>query len=181
MMCIRWLCDWPPRYRAGQCLEVDDRFGSHFVARAMAQTVTAADVRDYARTMETIDRYIDKRIGEPPRSAAAPVDPGRRPVRAAGKRVLTGRAWRAELGQQGPDVASILLAAREMQVTMAPSSIDDSDRTVSLVAATDTPIRRREYDFFGDNEMVYDEVLDMSPGAVRLERLNKGAALLDSQ
>jgi prohead serine protease len=60
------------------------------------------------------------------------------------------------------------------------ASLDDGQRTIDLTAATDTPIRRHEYDFFGDAEKVYDEALDMSPGAVRLERLNKGAPLLDS-
>jgi hypothetical protein len=100
--------------------------------------------------------------------------------KTAGKRVVTGAEWRRELGQKGPDVASILHATREMQVTMAHASLEDDDRTIDLDAATDTPIRRREYDFWGDTESVYDEILDMSPGAVRLERLNKGAPLLDS-
>src|ERR1700732_4460434 len=31
-MFVRFLCNWPP-YRDGQCLEVTDRFGAHFVAR----------------------------------------------------------------------------------------------------------------------------------------------------
>ena len=74
--------------------------------------------------------------------------------------------------------SKLAIATRYMQ--MAPESVNNAERTVELDAATDTPVRRREYDFFGDNERVYDEALDMSPGAVRLERLNRGAALLDS-
>jgi hypothetical protein len=181
-MFVRFLCDWPP-YRDGQCLEVHDRFGSHFVARAMAEIVTAAD----AQTMAAIDRYIDCRIGETSRStAASPRNPGghavaaSHPPRAAGKRVMTGAEWRASLGQKGPDVAAIIHATRQMQVTMSHASLDDGQRTIDLVAATDEPIRRREYDFWDETERVYDESLDMSPGAVRLERMNNGAALLDS-
>jgi HK97 family phage major capsid protein len=71
----------------------------------------------------------------------------------------------------------LTLAVREMK--MSPDSINEDQRTIDLDAATDEPIRRKEY-FFGDGERVYDEALDMSPGAVRLERMNKGAALLDS-
>ena len=82
--------------------------------------------------------------------------------------------------KRGPDVASIIHATRQMQVTMSHASLDDGQRTIDLTAATDTPIRRREYDFWDDTERVYDEILDMSPGSVRLERLNKGAPLLDS-
>jgi hypothetical protein len=176
-MYVRFLCNWPP-YKDGQAIEIPDRIGADFVARGMAEVVTAADVQTYAQTMAAIDRAIEQRISGTPRSAAIPVDPGRRPVRAAGKRVMTGAEWRRELGQKGPDVASILYAVRDMG--MSPDSLDDDQRTIDLDAATDAPIRRREYDFFGDVEKEYDEALDMSPGAVRLERLNKGAPLLDS-
>jgi hypothetical protein len=74
-------------YRDGQCLETPDRIGADFVARCMAQVVTAADVREYSRTMETIDRAIEKRINAMPR---------------AGRREITEDQWRRELGQKGP-------------------------------------------------------------------------------
>jgi hypothetical protein len=86
-MYVRFLCDWPP-HRDGQCLEVPDRVGADFVARCMAEVVTAADVREYARTMETIDRAIEKRINEMPARA--------------GRRVITEDQWRRELWQKGP-------------------------------------------------------------------------------
>jgi hypothetical protein len=54
----------------------------------MAQVVTAADVREYARTMETIDRAIEKRINEMPARG--------------GRRVISEDQWRRELGQNGP-------------------------------------------------------------------------------
>jgi hypothetical protein len=81
-MFVRFLCAWPP-YRDGQCLEVQDRFGSHFVERAMAEVVTAADVREYAATMTTIDREIDKRVGAMP---------------ARGRRTVTEDQWAREIG-----------------------------------------------------------------------------------
>jgi hypothetical protein len=165
-MFVRFLCSWPPYYKGGQAIEIPDRIGADFVARCMAEVVTGADVQTYARTMETIDRAIEKRINEMPSRG--------------GRREITGAQWRAELGQKGPDVAAILHATRDMKITMSHASLDDGQRTIDLTAATDTPIRRREYDFWADTETVYDEALDMSPGAVRLERLNKGAPLLDS-
>jgi hypothetical protein len=103
-MFVRFLCNHRP-YRDGQCLEIPDRIGAHFVDRAMAEVVSAADVREYDRTMAAVDREIDKRInGTPtPRSAAAPVDPVGHPVRAAaGKRVITEDQWRHESGQDQP-------------------------------------------------------------------------------
>jgi hypothetical protein len=68
-MFVRFLCNWPP-YKDGQCLEIPDRIGADFVARCMAEIVAPADVREYARTMEAVDRCIDKRIGEMPARAA---------------------------------------------------------------------------------------------------------------
>jgi hypothetical protein len=95
-MFVRFLCDWPP-YRDGQCLEAPDRIGADFVARCMAQVVTAADVRAYAQTMETIDRAIEKRINEMPARA--------------GRREITEDQWRRELGQKGPRTYRHLPAA----------------------------------------------------------------------
>jgi hypothetical protein len=86
-MFVRFLCKWPP-YRDGQCLEVPDRVGAHFVARAMAEIVTAAEVQSYAQTMSMIDRVIDKRINEMPARG--------------GRRVISEDQWRRELGQKGP-------------------------------------------------------------------------------
>jgi hypothetical protein len=86
-MYLRFICDWPPHYKDGQAIEIPDRIGVDFVARAMAEIVTAAEVRAYARTMETIDRAIEKRInGMPAR---------------AGRREITEDQWRRELGQKG--------------------------------------------------------------------------------
>jgi hypothetical protein len=94
-MFVRFLCNWPP-YRDGQCLEVNDRFGSHFVARCMAEEVTGADVRAYARTMATRETCRPKSIGASP--GALPITSTAR----AGRRVITEDEWRRELGQKGP-------------------------------------------------------------------------------
>ena len=58
------------------------------MARGMAQIVTPAGVREYARTMETIDRAIERRINAMPARA--------------GRRVISEDEWRASLGQKGP-------------------------------------------------------------------------------
>jgi hypothetical protein len=87
-MYLRFICDWPPHYKDGQAIEIPDRIGADFVARCMAEVVTAADVRECAATMETIDRAIAERISEMPARA--------------GRRTVTEDAWRRELGQKGP-------------------------------------------------------------------------------
>jgi hypothetical protein len=184
-MFVRFLCNWPP-YKDGQAIEIPERIGADFVARCMAEVVSPADVREYERTVVAIDRAVaravDKHFNEMPRGPGLKLRPpnsGSAAGKTAGRRVMTGAEWRASLGQK-PKVAEILHAVRDMQIAMSHASLNDGQRTIDLTAATDTPIRRREYDFFGDGEMVYDEILDMSPGAVRLERMNNGAALLDS-
>jgi hypothetical protein len=93
-MFIRFLCRWPP-YKDGQCLEIPDRVGADFVARAMAQVVTGADVRSYAATMSTIDRAVDKHFNKMPAARAA-------------RRVITEDQWQREIGA---DRAGYLSAA----------------------------------------------------------------------
>jgi hypothetical protein len=94
-MFVRFLCNWAP-YADGQCLEIPDRVGADFVARAMAEVVTGADVQIYTATMAAIDRAIDdKRIN------AMPVGASRMPARG-GRRTITEDQWRRELGQKGP-------------------------------------------------------------------------------
>ena len=83
-MFVRFLCDWPP-YRDGQAIEIPDRVGADFVARCMAQIVTAADVRAYSRTMSKIDCAIEKRINAMPARA--------------GRRVITEDQWAREIGR----------------------------------------------------------------------------------
>jgi hypothetical protein len=95
-MYVRFICDWPPHYKDGQAIEIPDRVGADFVARCMAEIVTAADVREYARTMETIDRAIEKRVNEMPAHA--------------GRREITEDKWRRELGQKGPSTYRYLPA-----------------------------------------------------------------------
>jgi hypothetical protein len=55
-----------------------------------------------------------------------------------------------------------------------PSGLDPVTREIDAVLSTGAAVRRRDWD--GE----YLEVLDMSPNAVRLARLNQGASVLDS-
>jgi len=65
-----------------------------------------------------------------------------------------------------------LLQTRAM---FAPETINVEERTVELVWSTGAQVRRASWSR-GD----YIEELSMAPGAVRLERLNKGGPLLDA-
>lgn len=56
------------------------------------------------------------------------------------------------------------------------ASYDESDNTIEVVWTTGAAVRR--YDW--RNGRYYNEILDVSPKAVRLERLNLGAPLLDT-
>jgi hypothetical protein len=173
---IRILGSWWGRHKDGECHYVHERVGAGWVARGGAEEVDVRVYDDYVRrgirwaALDTLDREAITRDV----LAALAQKPA-----AGGKRVVTGAEWRRELGQPN-NVDEVIRAVRDMAITMSHASLDDGQRTVELVAATDAPIRRREYNFRDDTEQVYDETLDMSPGAVRLERLNKGAPLLDS-
>jgi hypothetical protein len=83
-MYLRFICDWPPHYKDGQAIEIPDRIGADFVARCMAEVTTAADVREYARTMAAVDRAIEKRISAPARG---------------GRREISENQWAREIGR----------------------------------------------------------------------------------
>lgn len=69
-----------------------------------------------------------------------------------------------------PDV----LDRTERHVAGRAASLDADAREVEIVAATDFAVRRRDLDG------AFNEVLDLAPGAIRLDRFNRGAALLDT-
>lgn len=55
------------------------------------------------------------------------------------------------------------------------NSFDEESNTIDIVWTTGAAVRRIDWD-----GTEYDEVLSLEPGAVRLDRLNSGAPLLDS-
>jgi HK97 family phage major capsid protein len=59
---------------------------------------------------------------------------------------------------------------------LRPASVDDAERTVEMVLASETPVRCYDY----DRMRYYDEVLEISESAIRLGRFNAGASLLAS-
>ncbi|WP_375455723.1 HK97 family phage prohead protease [uncultured Methylobacterium sp.] len=73
---------------------------------------------------------------------------------------------------------SILLQLpREMRsVEVRAGSFDETANTIDIVWTTGAAVRRYDY----RSSTSYDEVLDLSPGAVRLERLNAGAPFLNT-
>jgi HK97 family phage major capsid protein len=67
------------------------------------------------------------------------------------------------------------VAFQSRSLAMVPGSLNEAARTVDVVLTTTAPVRRTDWN--GDE---YDEVLDMAPKSVRLERMNRGAPFLDS-
>lgn len=70
---------------------------------------------------------------------------------------------------------------RDMQMQLraasfAPDTINEESRSVELVWTTGAPVRR--YDWW--RERAYEEVLVVSAEAIRMDRLQNGAALLDT-
>lgn len=82
---------------------------------------------------------------------------------------------RAGTGKLDENMASVEVSRRAMDVRMSPESLDDDERTVDAVLSTGAAVRRTDW-LDGD----YDEVLDMQPSSIRMDRLNRGAPLLDS-
>lgn len=64
---------------------------------------------------------------------------------------------------------------RSMTLEMEPKSYDSGTRTAEAIISSGARVRRR--DFWSGDE--FDEVLDMSPQSIRLNRLNAGAQLID--
>ena len=73
------------------------------------------------------------------------------------------------------------LASLPMQVRALASTnqVDPEKRTVEVVFATETPVRRRRYEGW-DRVVDFDEVLTISKSAIDFTRLNAGAPVLDS-
>lgn len=59
---------------------------------------------------------------------------------------------------------------------LRPRSYDPATNTIDVIWTTGASVRRRDY----RRDVIYDEVLSLEPGHVRLDRLNSGAPLLDA-
>ncbi|KFL30983.1 hypothetical protein JP75_11560 [Devosia riboflavina] len=59
---------------------------------------------------------------------------------------------------------------------LRPATFDADKNTVEVVWTTGAAVRRRDY----LTDTLFDEVLSLAPGHVRLDRLNAGAPLLDA-
>lgn len=64
----------------------------------------------------------------------------------------------------------------DFRAMLQPSTYDEKNRTIDVTFATDTPVLRYDWNA-GEN---YNEILSFDNGAVRLQRLNEGAPVLDS-
>lgn len=59
---------------------------------------------------------------------------------------------------------------------LRPASFNVADNTIDVVWTTGASVRRRDY----RRDVVFDEILEVSSGAIRLDRLNAGAPLLNT-
>lgn len=73
------------------------------------------------------------------------------------------------------------LTSLPMQVRALASTnqVDQERRTVEVVFATETPVRRRRYEGW-ERIIDFDEILTVSRAAIDFTRLNAGAPVLDS-
>jgi hypothetical protein len=72
-------------------------------------------------------------------------------------------------------------ASLPMQVRAMPiGSIDEANRTVDVVFSTGAAVRRHAYSEAFGRYMTYEETLAVTRAAINLDRLNAGAAVVDS-
>lgn len=74
---------------------------------------------------------------------------------------------------------SALAIPSQVRALASANKVDSEKRTVEVVFATETPVRRRRYEGW-DRVVDFDEVLTVSRAAIDFERLNNGAPVLDS-
>lgn len=73
------------------------------------------------------------------------------------------------------------IASLPMQIRalVGNNQVDTDKRTVEVVFATETPVRRQRYEGW-DRVIDFDEILTISKSAIDFTRLNAGAPVLDS-
>jgi HK97 family phage major capsid protein len=67
------------------------------------------------------------------------------------------------------------VALQRRAMSMAPDTFDTEARTVDAVLSAGSPVSRRDWE-----EGDYTEILDMNPRSIRMDRMNRGAPILDS-
>lgn len=75
---------------------------------------------------------------------------------------------------------TIEITEQHRALSVNPASLDEKNRTVEVVFATETPVLSRNYSLSERNDGLFYEVLSCDPAHVRMERLNNGAPVLDS-
>ncbi len=90
---------------------------------------------------------------------------------------LDKKTGKTEEGKKSDDgrASPFSIEKRAMAFSFAPSSLDEDARTVDMAISTGAPVKRSDW-----RDGDYMEELSLDPKAVRLERLNAGAPLIDS-
>lgn len=68
------------------------------------------------------------------------------------------------------------MSTRLREANLRPASFNAADNTIDVVWTTGASVRRRDY----RRDVIFDEILEVTPSAVRLDRLNAGAPLLNT-
>lgn len=76
---------------------------------------------------------------------------------------------------QGTSVVTREMEPLHQRAMFTPESYDEKERTIEVVVATETPVRT-----FTWEDGTVNEVLSMTTGAIRMQRMNAGAPLLNS-
>jgi len=71
------------------------------------------------------------------------------------------------------------LLPMQVRAFASTNQVDPDKRTVEVVFATETPVRRKRYEGW-DRVIDFDEILTISKAAIDFTRLNAGAPVLDS-
>ncbi|MCC6780936.1 MAG: hypothetical protein IT537_30555 [Hyphomicrobiales bacterium] len=115
-----------------------------------------AMLREWERHQERVRYFVERRLAEQQRKAPPP------PRRA-------GNSW-----DQVRAAGGAVMMSRSLGLITRGASFDAMTGECDAVISTGAMVRRSDWD--GS----YDEILDMSPQAIRLTRLSAGAPLLDS-
>jgi hypothetical protein len=79
--------------------------------------------------------------------------------------------------KQATQRATVDIGPLSLRAELAPDTLNEEARTVELVFSTGAQVTRTD---FWSAQPMYIEELSLEPGAVRLDRLNAGAPVLDS-
>ncbi len=147
--------------------------GDEDVFKAAGELMTAMDDEEEKHQASEDPDGNGEEEEEPNGGDGSDDDDDDRAVVASLHRVLEGMERIERRFGTGPQ-----MQLRQMlgSVAMEHATLDPKERTIDMVVSSGAPVRRYDY----DKGREYDEVLQIDPTAIRMDRLNAGAPMLDS-